>query len=439
MISFRYCVTHITNLHSSICIFRKINNKIIYISSYSSFKNSLVNINNHFKTQLIHSPDIVNNAISKGRSNQTNHILTINRTKQNSIYKKKCKFISTHTSLCKVINKRSSYFGTNPLFVKSDFTTRNCSNVRQISSFFERATDSLYTNYVNLIYVISGSTPVEFTQDSLVWLHTYTGLPWWATIVLATSLLRLTISLPLSVYQQNINAKLENLKHEMVGITTNLRRKSKEDMFKYEWSEEYTRRMYNRSVRKAWKDLIVRDNCHPMKNIFLLYIEVPILILLTFSLRNLCYMFPEPNIYAYEIYNELTTGGFGWILNLAEIDHFFILPILIGLINLANIEIAVMMRLKEPTRLQKGFFIFFRLVALAIIPLAPYIPSSLSLYWMTSSAFSLCQKLLLISPKFRRLTRIPETESELSHPYSYLYEKIKSRINFEAQLMRKLK
>lgn len=34
----------------------------------------------------------------------------------------------------------------------------------------------------------------------------------------------------------------------MVGITTNLRRKSKEDMFKYEWSEEYTRRMYNRSV-----------------------------------------------------------------------------------------------------------------------------------------------------------------------------------------------
>lgn len=58
---------------------------------------------------------------------------------------------------------------------------------------------------------------------------------------------------------------------------------------------------------------------------------------------------------------------------------------------------------------------------------------------MTSSAFSLCQKLLLISPKFRRLTRIPETESELSHPYSYLYEKIKSRINFEAQLMRKLK
>lgn len=34
-----------------------------------------------------------------------------------------------------------------------------------------------------------------------------------------------------------------------------------------------------------------------------------------------------------------------------------------------------MLRLKEPTRLQQGFFIFFRLAALAIIPLAPYIPS----------------------------------------------------------------
>lgn len=34
----------------------------------------------------------------------------------------------------------------------------------------------------------------------------------------------------------------------MVGITTNLRRKTKEDMFRYEWSEEYTRRMYKHLV-----------------------------------------------------------------------------------------------------------------------------------------------------------------------------------------------
>lgn len=58
---------------------------------------------------------------------------------------------------------------------------------------------------------------------------------------------------------------------------------------------------------------------------------------------------------------------------------------------------------------------------------------------MTNSTFSLCQKFLLMSPKFRRLIRIPETESELSHPYSYLYEKIKSRTHFGAQLMRRLK
>lgn len=200
MIRFRHCVVNIKNLHNSTCMLHQINNKTIYISSYNTFlKNSL--IDNHFKTQLIHSTDIVNNAISNKRSNQTNHILIINRAKQNGIYEKQCKFSSTHTSVCKVINKRSSYLGTNPLFVKSDFTIRNCCNVRQISSFFERVTDSLYTNYFNLIYTISGSTPVTFIQDSLVWLHTYTGLPWWATIILATSLLRLTISLPLSIYQ----------------------------------------------------------------------------------------------------------------------------------------------------------------------------------------------------------------------------------------------
>lgn len=34
----------------------------------------------------------------------------------------------------------------------------------------------------------------------------------------------------------------------MVGITTNLKRKTKEDMFRYQWSEEYARRMYKHLV-----------------------------------------------------------------------------------------------------------------------------------------------------------------------------------------------
>ncbi|XP_043505913.1 uncharacterized protein LOC122526521 isoform X2 [Polistes fuscatus] len=241
MISFRPCVMHITNLHNNICLLHKIDIKTFSISSCSSFKNSLVNIN-QYNRQLINSTGIVDNAISNQCSDLSKQILIINKINKNNIYEKQCKFISTHKSLCsKVINKQS-HFGTNPLFVKSDFTTRNCYNVRQMSSFYERTFDNWYKTYVNIITGISESAPVEFAQNSLINIHSYTDLPWWATIILTTILLRFTISLPIAIYQQNIAAKLSNLRHEMTGITTNLERKMKDDMFQNNWSQEHARR-----------------------------------------------------------------------------------------------------------------------------------------------------------------------------------------------------
>ena len=40
-------------------------------------------------------------------------------------------------------------------------------------------------------------------------------------------------------------------------------------------------------------------------------------------------------------FQELSTGGFGWIQNLTDIDHFFIFPILFGLSNLAIMEVCM--------------------------------------------------------------------------------------------------
>lgn len=48
---------------------------------------------------------------------------------------------------------------------------------------------------------ISDSKPVAYLQDGLVFLHDTTGLPWWATIVVSTVLLRTIITLPFAVYQ----------------------------------------------------------------------------------------------------------------------------------------------------------------------------------------------------------------------------------------------
>ncbi|KAK2582943.1 hypothetical protein KPH14_009004 [Odynerus spinipes] len=288
-----------------------------------------------------------------------------------------------------------------------------------------------FTKDNSLFQCVSESPPVQFTQEYLVWFHSYTGLPWWATIILATIIVRTTITLPLAMYQHYILAKLENLKYEMNDVARYLKRSTAESAIKFNWPEKYTQSVYQRAIREHWNKMVVAENCHPMKSAVLVLVQIPVWITLSFSLRNLCNMLPSGNPYAHQLYLELTTGGFGWISNLTEVDHFFILPVSIGLLNLIIIEIQSMLRVRELTRLQEITFNVVRFMAVLIIPLAACIPSCISLYWMTSSACGLCHNLLLVSPKFRRIGRIPETELECSHPYKHLYEQLKNKFSFE--------
>jgi len=55
----------------------------------------------------------------------------------------------------------------------------------------------------NIFKMLSESTSVKVAQDSLMWLHDTTGFPWWSVIILSTIMMRMTVTLPLSLYQVN--------------------------------------------------------------------------------------------------------------------------------------------------------------------------------------------------------------------------------------------
>ncbi|OBS80192.1 hypothetical protein A6R68_21605 [Neotoma lepida] len=63
---------------------------------------------------------------------------------------------------------------------------------------------------------------------------------------------------------------------------------------------------------------------------------------------------------------------------------------------------------------------FVRAISVLMIPIAATVPSSLVLYWLCSSVMGLSQNLLLRSPGFRRLCRIPPTKSDSETPYKDL-------------------
>ncbi|PNF30632.1 Mitochondrial inner membrane protein COX18 [Cryptotermes secundus] len=277
---------------------------------------------------------------------------------------------------------------------------------------------------------LSESPPVAYAQDFLLFIHNSSGLPWWTTIILTTVFLRTAVTLPLAFYQNYILAKVENLHLlEMPEIVKELKKETAIAMKQFNWTENQARRMYNRSLQKQWNNLIIRDNCHPLKASILLWVQLPMWVFVSVALRNMVYLLPHSKAGAMVTYMELSVGGFGWIPNLLVPDESLILPVSLGLINLAIVELQTMSKIRKKSKLQQYVTHFFRLFSIATIPIAASVPSCLNLYWVTSSAYGLVQNLVLLSPRVKRFGHIPETPSQLSNPYKHIASEIKLRAN----------
>lgn len=271
---------------------------------------------------------------------------------------------------------------------------------------------------------------MAYFQHGLVNLHDATGLPWWATIILSTILLRSCITVPLTIYQNKIVARIELISMEMPDIIKELKVEAAQAKHLYGWTDQQTKNVYKRSVKKQWNALIVRDNCHPLKTMIVIWGQIPLWIMQSVALRNLVSMMPNPNSFEAQLaFTQLTMGGFGWIPNLTEVDASYILPVVLGILNLAIIEIQVMSKVNPPSRLQRYLTNFFRILSVGMVPIAATVPSALTLYWTASSAYGLTQNLVLMSPKIKRITGVPETPSQLDEPYKHLVDMTKERWN----------
>uniref|UniRef100_A0A8D8F762 Mitochondrial inner membrane protein COX18 n=1 Tax=Culex pipiens TaxID=7175 RepID=A0A8D8F762_CULPI len=287
---------------------------------------------------------------------------------------------------------------------------------------------SMDSTVTSLWTTMSQSTPVAYVQQGLVNIHDFTGLPWWASVILSTVLMRSLVTLPLAIYQNKIVARLEKISLEMPEIVKGLKLETAYAIKKYNWTEQEARITYNRSLKKQWDKLVIRENCHPAKTMIVLWGQIPLWVMMSVSFRNMVHMLPDPgSIEAQITFTELTLGGFGWIPNLTEVDHSLILPVAMGVINLAIIEIQNAARTRESSKLQRIFTNVFRGLSVLMVPVAATVPSCLSLYWVTSSAYGLCQNLMLMSPRVKRLVGVPEVPSELANPYQHVREKFAQR------------
>lgn len=326
------------------------------------------------------------------------------------------------SGLCKFVNdtkyKKPSLNASPPL--RTQILLPHLSSKRHLSlEGFVKWQAQTYTSIAN-------SNLVHLLQDGLVYFHDTTGLSWWATIVTSTLLVRALMTLPLTVYQNYILAKVENIGLELQDMVNELKKETAIAKKAYALSDKQTVALYKRSLKKQWRNLIERDNCHPLKASLVIWIQIPIWVCMSFALRNLVNMNP-PDSAALVTFMEMSAGGLGWIPNLTVPDHSWIIPIGFGLTNLTIIELQRMSKLRQPSKMYNVFTNVFRVFSIVMIPVAASVPSCMCLYWMTSSSFGLLQNIILLSPSLRRKLRIPEAPSELEDPYEHIKGEISNK------------
>ncbi|XP_068460289.1 cytochrome c oxidase assembly protein COX18, mitochondrial [Clinocottus analis] len=254
---------------------------------------------------------------------------------------------------------------------------------------------------------LSDSAPVHLCEDFLVSVQQVSGLPWWLSIVVATLSVRTLITLPLATYQLVVLSRVEVLQAEISELAKRLRYQVSLRAKESGWTEKQSRFQFKKSLRHLVSQLYVRDNCHPFKASLLVWVQLPLWVSLSLALRNL-------SLDQSALHGDLAAGGALWFPDLTSPDPTWILPVCLGLTNLLIVEVFSLQRV-NPSRFQRIVTNAIRAFSVVMVPIAATVPSSLALYWFTSSLVGFSHNLLLRSPAIHKVLDLQTVRS--ASPY----------------------
>lgn len=254
---------------------------------------------------------------------------------------------------------------------------------------------------------VAHSAPVHLAEDFLVHLQQVSGLPWWLSIAVGTLSVRTLITLPLAAYQMVIISKVEVLQVEISELAKRLRYEVSVRARERGWTDKQSRFQFQKNLRRIVSQLYIRDNCHPVKASLLVWVQLPLWISFSLALRNL-------SLDQSALQSELAAGGALWFPDLTVPDSTWILPVCLGLTNLLIVEVFSLQRV-NPSRFQNVMTNCIRGFSVLMIPIAASVPSSMALYWFTSSLVGFGHNLLLRSPAIHKILQLRTQRS--NSPY----------------------
>lgn len=164
---------------------------------------------------------------------------------------------------------------------------------------------------------LGGYSPIGLIQSSMEWIHVHTGLPWWASIITCTVILR-TALLPIAVKMQANTARMNNIRPETEKL-----------MAKIKHHNRFGQHNLTAMANKKLLDLYREHNCSPLKLALTPFIQIPIFISFFIGLRRM----------AAAPIESMKTGGALWFNDLTQLDPYYVLPFCSCGLLLATIEV----------------------------------------------------------------------------------------------------
>lgn len=271
---------------------------------------------------------------------------------------------------------------------------------------------------------------VSTLTDSMQALHSYTGIPWWALIPITTFSLRSIWTLPLAVLQRKrvqrqaelrpiVNATNPVLKLNLAKKVQIAKLKAEAELKKINENKsdnylllqlplsnmkyEEILLLATKETRKRQKALFKKHNVQIWKNFILPAFQIPLWVCMSLTMRNLSGWSSWDSVANKPLDPSLYTEGALWITDLTCLDSMHILPLILGVISLCNVEWTFktfeLLRLTQKSNLRPTLMDsvgnLSRMSVVFMMAISFTAPAALVLYWLSSQAFSLIQNVIM--------------------------------------------
>jgi len=205
------------------------------------------------------------------------------------------------------------------------------------------------------------ATKMAFLEPLLVSFHQFSGLPYWGSIFLFSSLIKLALT-PLTMYVSSYQVRLHKYQHQIQAYQE---AKNESSDLQREFHVEEEKKFLKAIGVQSWKKL-------------LMFLPMAAYVPMFFSLRHMVHSLPA-----------LKAGGALWFENLAACDPYFILPIINSLLMLMN------MRLASKTMERRGVYMppFLKWVHFGVVGLTTFFTIKFSaamfMFWIPMQLMTL--------------------------------------------------